>query len=99
MRVWDKKARIKGALRKLWLWSPKRTQTLRAARISRGLYQCFACKQLYGPKAVQVDHIVPIGAFDGWDGFIERLFEGELQVLCKPCHLSKKEHGRPSRAV
>lgn len=65
---------------------------LKAAHIGRGSYLCQSCAQVFGPKEVQVDHIVPVTPpeFSGieWTEYVERLFCGidGLRVLCKGCH-------------
>lgn len=64
------------------------------ARIERGMYKCFSCSRCFGPKEIEVDHIIPVIPVTGWDSFdkyIERLFcdSNNLQVLCKNCHSIK----------
>jgi len=66
-------------------------------------YKCAACKKNFPSTAVQVDHIAPVvppAGFDSWDSYIERLFceEGNLQVLCKPCHKVKSGTERKERS-
>ena len=76
------------------------------ARVSRGLYECKACKQHVGPtyrdgrkrkQNIFVDHIDPIidpaVGFTTWDECIQRMFceADNLQVLCKECHDTKSE--------
>lgn len=95
-------------LRKLWSkWGP-RTLALTKARVSYGKYRCAHCKgeNFKQPKssdkanAVQVDHIIPVGAFKSYDQYVERLFVpvSGLQVLCKPCHTIKTSAEATSRA-
>lgn len=94
-KPWNQKAQIRSALRKVWRWSPVRSEVLRAARLGRGSYLCASCKNLFGPKMVKVDHIEPVvvPGMDAyhWTTYIERLFcsARELQVLCKSCHDTK----------
>jgi 5-methylcytosine-specific restriction endonuclease McrA len=52
------KTAIRSALRRVWSWSDERKAALAAARVARGKYKCVECKELFGPKAVDVDHIV-----------------------------------------
>lgn len=58
-------------------------------------YVCACCNTPFPAKDVQVDHINPIidpvVGFETWDVLISNLFceKGNLQVLCKPCHLNK----------
>ena len=86
------------------------TQTLRRAtyrwaykniaknkmRIERGLYTCQGCGNAFGPKDIELDHIIPVidlkNGFTTWDDFIKRLFvkTDGFQVLCKNiCHSQK----------
>lgn len=88
-----------------------RIEALRSARIGRGSYLCNKCRGLFGPKEVQVNHVVSVTppAFDGknWTEYVARLFceVGGLRILCKPCHseITKeqrkaKTNARPKRA-
>lgn len=70
---------------------PPRNKAIKAARVSRGLYQCAVCEAHFKRHQVQLDHIIAVGSIDDLNGYAERLLcnaEG-FQVLCKPCHLSK----------
>jgi hypothetical protein len=87
----------KGALRRASLMWPYINQCRVNARRERGKYECAMCKELFGPKEVQIDHIDPvidiIKGFTTWDDYINRLFcdlEG-LACLCKTCHESKTQ--------
>lgn len=47
---------------------------------------------LFGPKQIQVDHTVACGSLLGPNDlptFVDRLFNGEQKVMCKPCHKEK----------
>lgn len=89
-------------LRKASLRSPERTLTLTKACVGRKVnkstgrmanhYLCNHCKEEFPLSNVQVDHIspiVPVTGFDTWDGLLDRLLNGEQQVLCKECHKVK----------
>lgn len=56
-------------------------------------HTCAKCTKLFRPDEVDVDHIEPIISKNfgwvSWDSFMNRLFEGVLQVLCKRCHKIK----------
>ena len=55
-------------------------------------HECAKCEKLFRPNEVQVDHIEPVMPSHypfSWDSFITRLFQGDLQVLCKRCHKIK----------
>lgn len=69
----------------------KKDGTLHSIPFTR--YQCRLCKEIYEKKDVEVDHIIDIGQFDSWSSYIGRMFcdLSLLQVLCKKCHLKKKE--------
>lgn len=82
-------------LRRLSFQWPPRQQAIRNARIERGIYKCASCKGQFGPKEIQLDHIVPVIdeeiGFVDFNTYIDRLFcaEENFQVLCKPCHETK----------
>lgn len=87
-----KRAQVKSALRKLWLWSKERNQAIQEAH-----YTCQRCgikksvKKGFEVK-VEVHHKEGIG---NWEKVIDLIFEellcsaDKLEVLCKECH--KKE--------
>ncbi len=85
----------KGALRRASLmWAPI-NQCRTNARKERGKYECAMCKELFGPKEVQIDHIESVidivKGWESWDVYIERLFCDieNLACLCKQCHSVK----------
>ena len=69
-----------------------RDEAYRAARKERGRYECASCKELFGPKEIDMDHVDPVvslkDGFIDWNTFIDRLFPEVTgwQVLCKLCH-------------
>lgn len=84
-------------------WPPK-YETLNEAKTKKKInkatgrlaqhYRCNGCKKEFPLKSVQVDHIEPVVAQDGfasWDVFIDRLFceKENLQTLCIGCHKTK----------
>lgn len=100
---------VKGHLRRASRWWKPITDTLKKARLQRGLYRCNVCQQevtasiLVDKKRVKniyVDHINPvvdpITGFSGWDDFINNLFcEPEnLQAICYHCHNEKTKEER-----
>lgn len=90
-------ARLRAALRALWLRSPERASALRAARVDRGRYRCESCGGLFGPKAVQVDHVEACGSLRGIEDlqtFTDRLFNGAQVCLCRECHKAKTARER-----
>lgn len=83
----DEIARIKTALRQVWSWSYSRRLVVARCLAKNGFSFCELCKKKC-PK-VFIDHITPIGTFDG--EYIQRLFvpSDQLQGLCKECHKVK----------
>lgn len=97
-KVFNKTARIRSALRQVWRWSPMRGEALKKARVGRGSYLCASCSGLFGPKDVRVDHVEPVTPL-GWDSsdwstYVDRLFNGMLQILCDKCHTVKTAEER-----
>jgi hypothetical protein len=85
---------VKNALRIATYKWPYFSMAMSRQRLERGLYQCESCKGSFGPKEINRDHIEPVVAVTGWDGwesYINRLFvksEG-IQILCLTCHETK----------
>ena len=84
---------IKAALRRIWIWSPKRKICLQND-------YCACCKKK--SKKLFADHKLPVvdtrTGFVDWNTYIYRMFEGELQALCKKCHkIKSKEENRQRR--
>jgi len=74
-----------------------RSQAIKNARISRGLYQCEICKCEMKNGEYVLDHRDPVVSLEGWDGnwdtYIKRMFvraEG-FQVICHSCHDIKSD--------
>lgn len=82
-------------LRRISYQWPERKEAIKKARIARGKYKCSSCEGTFGPKQIQLDHILPVVdphvGFHDWNSYIDRLFCGTagFQVLCKPCHSAK----------
>src|ERR1700677_103259 len=73
---------------------PAKNAVKTAARIERGMYKCSSCLNCYGPKEIEIDHIIPVipvTGFDNFNEYIKRLYcsSNDLQVLCKLCHSNK----------
>lgn len=91
----NKNTFLKNILRRGSFYWKARTEAMTAARVSRGLYRCAICGDLFGPKEVDLDHINPVvdprHGFTTWDDYINRLFcdvEG-FQVICRADHSAK----------
>lgn len=93
-------SRVRNDIRKLWMWSPNRSEAVKQAKIAPGRYQCMECGEHLTTKEIQVDHIEPVGPTPGsrnateettWDVFLDRMFvdPSGLRVLCDPCHKDK----------
>lgn len=86
---------VKGLLRRGSFHWKARDNAFKAARKERGKYECALCKETFGPKEINMDHIHPVvdprTGFTTWDEYIERLFPYEegWQALCHGCHDSK----------
>ena len=97
MGNFNKKAFAIATLRRASYRLRSRTDALRAAKIGRNQYRCAECKQIFGRREIQLDHIEPVVPFHGWtnfDDFIDRLFvedHTKFQVLCKPHHKMKSK--------
>lgn len=89
-------------------WAPK-TEVLKRAKVSRGMYKCEGCEAVVAPTYkdgrrrkpnIFVDHIKPVVdpsiGFTNWDDYIESMFceMDNLQVLCKDCHDKKSAEER-----
>jgi hypothetical protein len=65
-------------------------------RVERGFYKCEVCKEVFGPKEINKDHIEPVIPVTGkksWDETIERMFvkSSGYQILCLTCHDNKTQ--------
>ena len=93
---------IRSSLRSAFTkWGPKH-QAKKDAKVAYNQYECASCREVFGSKDVEVDHIVPAGSlktFDDLPGFVERMFcEADgFQVLCKPCHQAKTNAEREAK--
>lgn len=85
---------IRSALRKIWLYySDNRKEALNKAKVSRGKYRCNTCSKLFGPKQVEVDHVIRLGKLnaDNLGDWVNNLMFGEMVVACKSCHNLKTQ--------
>ena len=95
-KAWNVFAKLRTATRQIWMWSPGRREALLKAKQGKGwgaLYHCAVCGKNQPKYCMDVDHIDPCGEFSNFEEYANwcyKLFEGELRVLCKPCHLERK---------
>jgi 5-methylcytosine-specific restriction endonuclease McrA len=76
------------------MYSPQRRQALADVKTHDGKYVCLLCKTVNEKYAMEVDHIIECGALKclaDVEGFVDRLFNGNLQAICKPCHALKRK--------
>jgi 5-methylcytosine-specific restriction endonuclease McrA len=104
---------VKGHLRRASRWWKPISDTIKAARVRKGVYLCNGCKEEVTTtivvdgkrmKNIFCDHVAPVvdptTGFSGWDEFVNRLFceKENLQVLCKVCHDKKSKEEREHRS-
>src|ERR1043166_6790375 len=93
-KEWSPNGYIKSHLRKIWRWSSRRRECLKAER-------CAICNMR--TKRLYADHITPVVStsegFKDWNDYIERLFNGRLQALCSKCHSKKTKIENEERAA
>lgn len=99
-----KKSFAIAALRRASYRWPSRSQAATNARVARGKYKCAICSTIVGNKEKKLDHILPVVAVTGWDGFdgfIERLLcdVTGFQVICENCHARKTKLENEIRRV
>lgn len=94
---------VKNTLRRASFRWPWRNIPVIKARISRGIYECSACRRNVANKDKRLDHILPVVSeglgFIGWDSYVERLLckASGFQVLCGECHRIKTERENEQR--
>ena len=69
-------------------------QNMSAAHQDYGNWKCAGCGGIFKRQDLHGDHKSPVidpeKGFESWDIFMERLFLGEIQPLCKSgCHAAK----------
>jgi 5-methylcytosine-specific restriction endonuclease McrA len=86
---------LQAQIRRLWCKDKIRTKCKQNARVSRGKYKCSNCGQLFGPKQVEIHHLVSIKNATDWNSFIDLLFCNitGLVCCCKHCHLHHYHNG------
>lgn len=96
-RPFDTKAYAIAVLRRGSYRLKARSDALKDAKVGRNQYVCAHCKQIFGRKDVQADHVIPCVKLTGWSGFddfISRLYTDDkksYQILCKPHHKEKSK--------
>jgi hypothetical protein len=104
-RPYNLKTRIVGQLRRLFLWHPGLKEVRNRTRITRGVYECENCLQLFPAKEMRCDHAAPVvdprKGFEDWNTYISRMFDvipDGINHLCKGCHTAKTTRERQARS-
>jgi hypothetical protein len=97
-KKWNIYTKLRSAIREVWRFSPERRFALKMAMddIDKK-FLCSVCKQKFDKWCVDVDHVTPCGSFLSFDdapGFLDRMFNGRLTILCKLCHKAKTKEER-----
>ena len=95
------KTKIIGVLRRIGYANITYKPAMQAANVERGKWRCAGCGGLFKRSELHGDHIDPVIdpniGFVDWNTYMERLFLGEIQPLCKEnCH---KEKTRAENAI
>ena len=80
------------AARRIWLYSPMRTEAKKRNVTDDGFHRCEVCFRL--TDEINIDHpetVIPLDGFDSYDKVFSRMFcDGDkLKKLCLPCHDAK----------
>lgn len=83
---------------------PPRNEALARARVSRGVYKCEECRNLFKKKEIQLDHIdpvVPVTGFTNLDDFTYRLLcdASGYATICLTCHATKTKMENTARKI
>lgn len=77
---------------------PARSEAIKRARKSRGIYQCEMCGTEMKNKEFICDHKEPVVPLTGWDGkdwtqYVTRMFckSDNFQIICKSCSTIKTD--------
>lgn len=97
------KSKIMSAARRIWLYSPMRTEAKKRNVTDDGFHRCEICYRL--TEEINIDHepsVIPLTGYDSYDNVFSRMFceSDQLKKLCVPCHdaktkrenLIRKEH-------
>lgn len=85
--LWSK---LRSAMRAVWRYSPSHREALKKVIVA-SFFDCPMCGERHHKAMASVDHNPQLGSFNSWETFgdwTQRLFEGNVRVLCKICHAS-----------
>jgi len=85
-------AKLRAAIRKVWMWSYPRRLAKNRCLNKNGFFVCENCDRI--TPTIHIDHIIPVGDLD--EGYFLRLYcpSNQLQALCKKCHNAKTKMER-----
>ncbi len=92
-KPYNLKTRITSALRKIWLYSPMRSEAVKRAKANGNKCEMPNCGKYQ--ERLEIDHFNPCALISGWDGnwsaYIDRLFcsSDMLLAICTECHRGK----------
>jgi hypothetical protein len=100
--------KIRAALRDIYRYSPMRREAIKKVVLKGGLgsdrpYDYFKCPICKGDNYIQmaeVDHQPPLGPladFSMLDAWANRLYYGDVRVVCKLCHKRVTSEQRKKR--
>lgn len=99
---------LRSQIRRVWNWSLGKRLALHKARHpkKKGLFLCAICGKYFKKGYVAVDHKLPAVPVEGlgkvnnhpdWNQLYERMFLGELQILCTKDHNKKSQEENKQR--
>ena len=98
------KPKIISALRRLWLYyGDNRKQAIINSKVEGGYICCQCGVVMRTQKELKADHITNLTQGMGdridWNLYMNRLFNGEIQILCRNCHDIKTHQERRVKAL
>lgn len=100
-KVYNLFNKIRAALRDIYRYSPMRKETIKAvifeSKVVGKAFTCPKCEVDWPIQMADVDHEPPLGPLiDSTDlkHWVDELFYGSVQVICKLCHKKKTAQQR-----
>jgi len=88
-------------LRRIGYLNATYKEAMESAHKERGQWECHQCRSCFTRTELHGDHIDPVvdpaTGFTDWNNYISRLFEGQIQPLCKSCHTAKSNAENATR--
>ncbi len=101
--------KLRSAIRLIWSRSAERRAILKEAtykvhiddsHADEVVFTCPLCTRVWPIQMAEVDHEPPIGSLENWrdvESFIDKMFYGPQQAVCKLCHRKKTAEQRRKR--